>query len=98
MVANSVESLVERCKSLLPIQDEVGRHSSIPRWRTLKLAVCEQAVRVADPQKAAGRKVRRNREDEFLCGGGVPNKVALEVGQYRVSVVDLDKELFERAW
>lgn len=94
MIADAVKGLIERGEPLLAVEHQEG----VLRgwwWSTLKLTTGEGALPVAHAQDAAGGVVVGDRDDQCLGGTGLPDEIALEIGQHHVAAVDPIQQIEE---
>src|SRR4051812_29490629 len=92
MTAVPREGLVEGCQPLLAVQDQEYRQTVEGR-RFLKLPWSEDGSPTLQQQEAAGWEAPDDGDDELSGRARVPNEAPLEVGQRKVSVLDLVKQV-----
>ena len=94
MIALPVEGLVEGCEALLAIENQEGVVFTGDRG-PLESSSRKDSLPVTHPQDAARGVVVGNRDDQGLGGTGLPDEVALKVGQDHVTCFDEAEQVEE---
>ena len=94
MIADAVEGLIEGGEPLLAVEHQEGVLRG--GWRcAFKLTTGEGSLPIAHAQDAAGGVVVGDRDDQCLGGTGLPDEIALEIGQHHVAAVDPIQQIEE---
>src|SRR5207247_10551585 len=93
MLADAIEGLVQRRKTLLSVKDEIRQLVTVQRGRALELPRLEQIAGVANLEETSSGIRRGDRTDQLLGRIRIPYEVPLEVREAALSVMDRCQQL-----